>query len=563
MTTHTILKFSPHALPATVKKTIPLMAALFVCVIIAYLPVFQNGYIWDDDLHITGNVLLQTGAGLKKIWLEPGAWPQYYPLTLTSFWLQYHQWGVNASGYHMVNVLLHAFSAFLIWRILWRLRVPGAALAAFVFALHPVHVETVAWASEHKNTLSTFFYLSAFLLYLRFSGLTVWSPDLSANTEAGAAPPAERSWLLYFSALLLFACALFSKTVTCSFPAAMLIVLWWKRPAFPWRELLLLAPFFILGAALGLTTVWMEKFVVGASGQTWDLTLADRCIIAGRALWFYAGKLLWPFNTTFIYPKWHIDAAQTGQYLYPFTAVLLLVVVWLNRARIGKGPAASLLIFGGTLFPALGFFDVYPMRYSYVADHFQYLASISLIALLAALFSTGWRNLPEPFRHPARISACAVLVLCLSLNVFHESHKYKNLETLWKDTIRKNPDAAIAHGNLGKILFYKGQAKAAMFHFNRALAIDPYLYETHNNLGGALFKQGDFEGALRHYRRALRLRTDLPHTHVNIGLIMIRQGKWDAAARHFRKALKIQPNFQPAQDALQRLQQQRNQEVTP
>ncbi len=143
-------------------------------------------------------------------------------------------------------------------------------------------------------------------------------------------------------------------------------------------------PFFVAGAALALVTSWLERTHVGASGPDWALSVLDRCLIAGRALWFYAGKLLWPANLTFIYPRWQVDPGVWWQWLFPLMAVAMVTILWSLRERIGRGPLVAVLFFAGTLFPALGFANVYPMRYSFVADHFQYLASAGLIALAAA-----------------------------------------------------------------------------------------------------------------------------------------------------------------------------------
>ena len=244
----------------------------------------SGGFIWDDDDYVQDNLTLRSLAGLGQIWFQPGATRQYYPLVHTTYWLEYRLWDLNPTGYHVVNVILHALSAVLVWRLLIRLKVPGAWAAAALFALHPVHVESVAWITERKNTLSGAFYLSAAWAYLRYE-------------EA-------RSPRLYWAALLLFAAALLSKTVTCTLPAALLLVLWWKGQRPMRRTAVTLVPFFALGVAMSGVTVWMEKHSVGAWGPEWDLSLVERGLIAGRALWFYAAKLLVPLNLTFIYPRW-------------------------------------------------------------------------------------------------------------------------------------------------------------------------------------------------------------------------------------------------------------------
>ena len=320
------------------KKWICLGAIIILLMtLLFYIPAMRGGYIWDDDDYVTNNLTLRTFDGLRRIWLELGAVPQYYPLVHTSFWLEYHLWQLHPFGYHLVNVLLHALNAILLWFILRRLSIPGAWLAAAIFALHPVHVESVAWITERKNVLSGFFYLSAILAYLRFLRLDV----ISAIDRY--------HWGYYILALGLYLCALLSKTVACTMPAMILLLLWWKRDRIGWRNVLLLTPHFAVGVALALTTVWLEKHRVGAQGEEWAFSFLERCLIAGRALWFYASKLFWPHKLIFIYPRWQIDAGIWWQYLFPLAAVAVFPALWFFCKQIGKAPLTAALFFAGTL----------------------------------------------------------------------------------------------------------------------------------------------------------------------------------------------------------------------
>ena len=322
----------------------------------------QGGFIWDDNDHVTHNTAVQNPSGPADIWRRLGSTPQYYPLVFTSFWIEHALWGLNPFGYHLNNVLLHLLNAFLLWRVLLRLSIPAPWLAAAVFALHPLQVESAAWITERKNILSAVFYLGALLAYLRFAQI---------------GPPARSAaagWRCYALALLLFVAALLSKTVTCSLPAVILLLLWWKRGRVSWRAFVPLLPMLAIGVGMGLMTVWIEKSHIGATGSEWDLSWIERTLIAGRALWFYLGKLVWPADLMFWYPRWRIDVGEWQQFIYPAAFAGLTAALWISRRRIGRAPIVSLLIFSGTLMPALGFFDVYPMRFSFVADHFQYLA---------------------------------------------------------------------------------------------------------------------------------------------------------------------------------------------
>jgi len=352
--------------------------ALFGATIIAYFPALHGGFIWDDDGHVT-KPALRSLHGLWRIWTELGATQQYYPVLHSAFWLEHRLWGDAPFGYHLLNVLLHATAACLFGLVVERL-VPKpldrnasrssslgtscSTFAAFLFALHPVCVESVAWISEQKNTLSTVFYLLSALAYLRFDQ--------------------NRKPRTYLLALGLFLLALLSKSVTATLPAALLVIFWWRRGSLSWkRDVVPLLPWFAIGAAVGLLTAWVERtFIIGAQGYAFDLSFLERCLLAGRVIWFYLGKLLWPANLIFIYPRWQVSAAVPWQYLFPIAAIAATAALWLIRRRT-RGPLAGWLFFVGSLFPALGFFNAYPFIFSYVADHFQYLASLGIIATVA------------------------------------------------------------------------------------------------------------------------------------------------------------------------------------
>jgi len=518
---------------------------IFLATMIVYIPAMRGGYIWDDDHYITENTTLRTSDGLRRIWLEPRALPQYYPLVHTTFWLEYHLWHVHPFGYHLVNVLLHALNAILLLLLLSHLRVPGAWLAALLFALHPVQVESVAWITERKNVLSAFFYLTSFLAYLRYYDLTVDSAQTSPSMHPAASKVWDHFWPFYPLSLFMFLCALLSKTVTCSLPAAILLVLWWKRDRICWRDTLPLIPYFVVGAFLGLTTVWLEIHHVGAQGEEWALSFVDRFLVAGRALWFYASKLVWPHKLTFIYPKWQVDAAVWWQYLFPVAAMAVIFTLWLLRHRIGKGPLVAVLFFATTLIPALGFFDIYPMLYSFVADHFQYLASMGLIALGAATISTLLTGL-GPWQRKSGLALCLTVLLVFAIQVWQQGNIYRDAETLYQDTITKNPNSWMAHNNLGLILKAQGRHHEAIAHFSRTLQIKPNYAEAHNNLGNVLARKGETEEAIAHFIKALELEPNLPGAHNNLGNVLEHQGRINEALYHYSMALQLNPAFADA-----------------
>ncbi len=500
---------------------------LVVSVFIAYQPVLKGGFIWDDDHYVTDNRTLHDWDGLKHIWFDWQATPQYYPLVYTTFWLEYHTWGLNPMGYHVVNVLLHALGSILLWRVLKRLELPGAWLAAAIFALHPVNVESVAWITERKNVLSAVFFFAAAWAYLCF---------------AGESENKKRRWGWWFMALLLFVCALLSKTVACSLPAALLLARWWKKQRLEAGDVLSTVPFFIVGVWLGLQTAWLERHHVGASGAEWSFSFVERCLIAGRALWFYAGKLVWPVDLTFVYPRWQMDAGVWWQWLFPVAALAVVATLWLARKRIGRGPLVAVLFFAGTLFPALGFLNVYPMRYTFVADHFQYLAGIGIIVLgangITLVLGRWWTN--QPVLKPMLYG---LLLLTLGVLTWQQGKMYADLETLWRATIDRNPACWLAHNNLGYALRQRGQVDEAIIQFQRALAIKPDFADAHNNLGIALFQERQVDEAIIQFQKALAISPDNAEAHNNLGNALRQKGQVDEAIIQFQKALAIKPDF--------------------
>ncbi len=443
-----------------------LAGLLMLMTLVSYRPVLEADFIWDDDEYVTENSTLLDADGLRRIWFEPGATPQYYPIVHTSFWFEYAAWELAPFGYHLDNVLLHVLCALLVWQILRELGVPGSWLAAALFALHPVQVESVAWITERKNVLSGAFYLASLLCFVRI------------ESEAFENAFQKIDWhrpLLAFSFFLL---ALLSKTVTASLPAVVLLVHWWRRGRIEWSFARILLPGFVLGCGFGLFTAWMEQVHVGASGAEWTLGFVERCLVAGRALFFYIGKLLWPRELVFVYPRWQIDVGAFTPYLYPVGVVLLTLMLWVARKRLGRGPIVCWLFFAGTLFPALGFLNVFPHRFSYVADHFQYLASLGVLVPVAAILAKGLDRL-SPF---VNLALRGGLLAILAILTWQQSGHYLDMETLWRHTLVHNPDSYLAHSHLGNLDLAAGREREALAHYREALRVKPDDVLSLNNL---------------------------------------------------------------------------------
>ena len=509
---------------------------LVMVTLVAYVPAIRGGFIWDDDDYVTKNAALNDLAGLVSIWLDPSATPQYYPLVHSSFWIENQLWGHTAAGYHIVNVLIHCINALLLWRVLVWLGAPGPWLVAMIFAIHPVHVESVAWITERKNVLSGFFYLSAAICFLKHWDFA--KPESSFPEDKHT----DRKW--YFTALACFVGAMLSKTVAATFPAALLVMVWWKRGTIEVKNVVKLAPFFVIGISMGLLTVWLEKTQVGAEGIDWDLSMVERVLIAGRVLWFYAGKLVWPMPLIFTYHRWDIDTSQIWQFAFPIAAVAVMVGLWAVRNRIGRGPLAAVLFFAGTLFPALGFFDVYPMRFSFVADHFQYMASIGVIALVvAAAHRVLGQGVGGEFQWRSAKVFAGAIVLFLAALTWNQGKIYEGVEVLWRDTLAKNPTSFMAHSNLGAILNRRGEFAEAESHLRQAVEIKPKFAESWLNLGKAREGQGDLEEAIEYYTRATTENTALAAAWNGLGAAQGMKGDFAASEGSLLKALELDPNF--------------------
>jgi len=518
-----------------------LMALLSCATLLAYLPAVHGGMLWDDDAHVTKPVL-RSVDGLRRIWFDLGATQQYYPLLHTAFWVEHRLWGDSVAGYHLVNILLHVAAAGLVVAIMRRLALPGAWLAGFIFALHPVNVESVAWISEQKNTLSAVFCLGAAYVYLGFDE--------------------NRRVAKYALALGLFVLALLTKTVTATLPAALLVILCWKRGRLGWRrDVLPLAPWLALGMAAGLFTAWVERAFVGAKGVSYALTAPDRLLLAGRVIWFYLSKLAWPADLMFIYPHWTVDAAVAWQYAFPLAALALVLglSVAALRARgplrrVSAGALAGFLVFAGTLFPAMGFFDVFPFIYSYVADHFQYLASLGIIIPISAALTAA--AAPLAGRAASRLLppiGAAFLVTILGALTWLQSGIYRDVQTLYLATLASNPGCWMAHANLGLAWSQvPGRMNDAIAQYQEALRLNPDDADAHHNLGVAWsLMPGRLDDAVAQYQEALRLRPSFPEAHYNLGLAFARMaGRLDDAVAQFQEALRLDPGFAQAHNNL-------------
>jgi tetratricopeptide (TPR) repeat protein len=517
--------------------------ALIAAVFVAYAPALGGDLVWDDAAHVTRGAL-QGWDGLWRIWFEPGATQQYYPVLHTAFWVEHRLWGDATVGYHAANALWHAIASLLTVLLGQHLGVRGAWVAGFLFAVHPVHVESVAWISEQKNTLSLVFALAAALRWTRF--------------DASRQP---RDWA---EGLGWFLLALGTKSVTAVVPCALLVVAWWRRGRVAWRtDVAPLIPWIVLGAAAGLGTAWVERHFIGANGAEVGLSAIERPLLAARAVWHYLTTFLWPSSLVFTYPRWDIRANELTAYAYPVAALALTYAWWRVRAW-SRAPLAAWLAFAGMLFPALGFVDVYPFRYAFVADHFQYHANVALALAFGGAMAWSRRALlgdasrPQPAGTRRRLIDVGLTTLFLTLVVltWRQAGHYTDAETLYRATLARNPSSWMAHHNLGRIVSRKsGGLEEAIAHFRMAIALKPDHARAHYSLGVALQRAGRGATAVPHFEAAIRLEPNNAPVVANAEFLLGQEAlaRPDGAAdavRHFERALRLKPGIAETEAAL-------------
>jgi len=540
---------------------------LVLVVILVYQPVWYAGYIWDDEGHVTANPCIIGPLGLKEIWTTSAS--QFFPLVLTTFWVEHALWGLNPLFYHLVNVFMHGACAVVLWRVLRSLQIPGAWLGAALWALHPVQVESVAWITEMKNTQSCVFYLLTILFFVRWL-------QTRENPKRG-------DWN-YALTLVFSVLAMASKSSTVVLPVVLALCVWWVEGRWQWRHLMRLAPIFLMAVVASAITLWPQTSDAAATADPqFARTWPERVVTSGDAVWFYLGKLLWPHPLIVVYPRWRIDAGQWVSYLPLLAVIVVLFILWLKRESRFRSCFFALSYFLVVLSPFLGLIDQSFWRYSFVEDHLQYLACMGPLALAGA----GMVWLAEfiiPGRPWLKSSLCAGLLLVLGMLSWQRAWAYENEESLWTDTLARNsncwagysnlgfallqkgqpneamayfqktleinPNHAIAHYNLGLVLVQKGQMDEAIEQYQKALEINPNYAVAHNNLGWVLFKKGQVDMAIAQYQNALEINPNSAKAHHNLGIAFLQKGQVDKATAQFQEAIRLNPNDSDAQKNL-------------
>lgn len=506
---------------------------LLAAVILTYQPVWYAGFIWDDEAYVTANPTNAGLIGLKEIWTIQAA--SICPLVLTTFWVEHALWGLQPLPYHLVNVLMQGACAVVLWRVLRSLQIPGAWLGAALWALHPVQVESTAWVAELKNTQSGLFYLLAILFFVK--GLKARKSD------------DRKSWNWNYALTLLFAAlAMASKSSTVVLPVVLCLCAWWVEGRWHWRNLVIVAPIFLMSVVASGVTMWPQTVDDPTDPQI-PRSWPERLATAGDAVWFYLGKLLWPYPLSAIYPRWQIDASQWASYLPLLAVMIVLIILWLNRRSWARPYFFAFGYFLVTMLPVLGLIEQNFWRFSFVEDHLQYLASIGPLALSGAgLAMLADFTIAE--RTWLQSTLCAGLLLVLGIVSWQRSWVYESQETFWTDTLAKNPNCWTAHYNLANAIIQNGRVDEAISHYQKTLEINPRYAYAHNNLGAAFMVKGRLDEAIEEYQKALKGKPTDAEAHYNLGNALFRKGRTDEAIAHYEEAIRLKPNYTNAQNNL-------------
>jgi tetratricopeptide (TPR) repeat protein len=501
---------------------------LVALVAVTFWPTLRNGFIWDDDLLLYENSVIKSPDGLRDLWfsIKP---IDYFPITYTDFWFEWRLWGMNAMGYHVTNVLLHAINAVLLWRVLREILVTSASavnvfdlawFGAALYALHPVNVATVAWIAERKNTMAMMFAL------------------LTAHCYLSAGDDSKRSQRLYIGSLVFFLLSLLSKTAGVMLPSVFLCIAWWKR-GLTKRDIMRAVPFFAIAFVMGLVTIWFQNHRAMAADFP-NRPLLLRIAGVGPAIWFYIGKALLPINLSPVYPQWTIDPHALISYIPHVCIAAVLVVLWVQQQRWGRGPFVTLAAFLLMLLPVVGLVNVNFHKFSLVADHWQYfslpVAAAAIVWAVAKIFANS----------TVRTTVLAVALVTFAALSWNQSTLYST-SRMWRATLDKNPNSYVAANNLAEDLQERGELDEALKYFQRSLEIFPDYRHALMGEASVYLHMKKFNEAIPPLEELLKVQPDNFFVRFNVGSAYLFTGKPKPAIEQFRAALQIPPDNIPQQ----------------
>ena len=505
----------------------------------AYWPAFRGGWVWDDVEEVTQNAVLRDPAGLARIWTGSTG-TDYFPLKTTVQWLVVRAAGESAPAFHAASVALHIANALLFCALLRRLGLRFAWAGGLLFAVHPLAVESVAWVSELKNTLSLFFLLQSMIAYIRFDGK---GSGLGSCFTPEGGKQLPRPDLFYFLSLFLFVLAMLSKSSVVMLPFALLLHAWWRRGRIARADLAAAAPFFAVSLFLGAVTAWFQEHRAILPGHVLAGGALSRIACSGMALAFYAWKSVWPAGLMPIYPRWSVNPPSLFQFLPWLGIAVLFAWFWTRRAGWGRHAIFGLGFFAVNLLPVSGLIQMSYMHITWVADHFAYVSLLGAAGLAAAGLESC---------RPRFVALSTIAVVGAALAVL--SHRYAAIfhdeQTLWTHALERNPQAWPAHHNLGDAYLNAGRFPEAIVEYKEALRLGPDFVPTHYSLGTALLRMNRVPEAIAEYEEALRLKPDWAEAHNNLGSVLASQGRMPEATAHLEEAVRLKPDYADARNNL-------------
>ena len=500
-----------------------------VIVFLAYSNSLSNGFTnWDDDKYITSNPLI-TDVNYKNIMAIFGSFNlgNYHPLVLLSYMIEYHFFKLNPFIYHLDNLLLHICNSLLLFYFIFLLSKSTVVsfLTALLFGIHPLHVESVAWVTERKDVLFTFFYFSAGICYLLY--------------KKGKG----RSY--YFIALFSFILSLLSKTMAVSLPLVLLLTDYLLERKNDIRMVGEKVPFFILSILFGILEIFAQR-AEGFLRVEKTYALSQNLLIALKGLVFYLKKTIYPVNLSayYPYPRIEIEVLSISGFIH-IAGILTLGLIIIYSKRWTKDILFGSLFFVATILPVL---QIIPVGGAFVADRYMYIPSIGLFYLLGVAVnkiytmdgSYSWTN------RVLIVLFVGTVVVIFGVLTYRRNAVWQSNETLWQDTVKKEPLASIAHNNLGNVYYYKRELDKALEEYQKALVLNPNYSLAHNNIGNVYFEKGDFNKAIKHYLQALEIEPDFKEANYNLGITYQKMGLFDKAIKAYKKVLEQSPEFYKA-----------------
>ncbi|HEY0369384.1 MAG TPA: tetratricopeptide repeat protein, partial [Chthoniobacterales bacterium] len=509
-----------------IMRALGLTMLLVVATIAGYQQIWRAGFVWQDDMSVSANPLLTVVGGLRAVWLHPFA--GLSPVAFTFVSLEHALWGTNAVGYHWFSIGLHLVNVLILWRVLRNLELPGAWLAAAMFALHPVEVESVAWVTQQRDLLMGFWSLLALLAWLTFV----------AGKHRGELK-------FYFVCLICFLLALGCDPIACLLPFVFLLISWLKRGAISFSRVVQVIPFALLGGIVAGLTWWQARYQLG-EGARFATPILERVVLAARDFWFYLAKLLWPTAYPFHYTRWNIAETSAFDYIWVGGLVLLVALILLARRWCRRGPETALVFFALLLAPTLVFVVLGTLRYSFLADHYPYLASIGPLALVAA-------GVTSALESRQRLKAVLlpligmVILAALGFRAWQQARTYASSEALLNEIAAHYPLRWLAHYDVANWLLIRRDVDAALARYQEAIDSYPRNLALRKELADRLVRLGRSGEAVEQYRAVLALDPNSAVANYQLALALLFDGKLDEARQHAEKGVAADPNDTAAQ----------------